>query len=79
MSAIAKWIGCFVIVAASTLLSGFAALFGAQVGGLREGGWNWQFLPPLLYGWLGGFIVSLICLTVSTLRTRDYALRMAIT
>lgn len=79
MKALAKWTGSFAVVAVTTFLSGYAALVGAQAGGLREGGWNWQFLPPLFYGWLGGFIVSLICLAVAASRTTDYFLRLTIT
>ena len=79
MSPLPKTLGVIATVAAATFLSGFAALAGARGGGLQESGWNWQFLPPLFYGWLGGFFVSLICLGVSASLTSSYGRRLAVT
>jgi hypothetical protein len=78
MSALPKSLGIFLAIAAATFLSGFAALAGACGGGLQEGGWNWQFLPPLFFGWVGGFLISLVCLAVTASSTLEYSHRLAI-
>lgn len=75
MSKLLQGFGVIGTVAAATFFSGFAALIGAQVGGLQEGGWNFQFLPPLFYGWLGGFVLSLIGLGITGASEATYARR----
>lgn len=78
MQAIARWIGYLGIIATTTFVSGYAALIGAQAGGLGKGGWNLQLLPPLVCGWLGGFMIALICLAAGAMKNWDYALRLFI-
>jgi len=53
-------------------LSEVASVTGAQLGGLEEGGWNWQFLGPLAVGRVLGiaitFLVAIVSLVVSKSR-----------
>ncbi len=79
MRTITKCLGGVVAVAAATFLSGFTALAGARATGLQEGGWNWQFMPPLFFGYLGGFVISLICLAATGSLTLSYSRRLAVT
>lgn len=63
MSPAARIIGktvVFLLSAAGAYLSGFACADGAVLMGLREGGWNLQFLPFLLGGWIFGSVVGLV-------------------
>lgn len=41
-----------------------------------EGGWNWQFLPPLYIGWIGGAIVTLIAAVVVCVALRSALARL---
>jgi hypothetical protein len=36
-------------------------------------------MPPLFFGWVGGFVISLICLAVTASLTPDYSRRLTIT
>lgn len=45
--------------AAAIWFAGLSAGAGAGVGGLEEGGWNWQFLPAIFLGWVFGFLLTL--------------------
>jgi hypothetical protein len=53
------WIIGILLCGVSAWLSGYTAVWGGSVAGLKEGGWNWQFIPFLFGGWIGGFIVGL--------------------
>jgi hypothetical protein len=45
-------------------LSEFASVAGAQLGGLEEGGWNWQFLGPLAAGRVLGIAITVLVAVV---------------
>jgi hypothetical protein len=45
-------------------LSEIAAVAGAQLGGLQEGGWNWQFLGPLAAGRVLGIAITVLVAVV---------------
>ena len=49
----------------ASALSAFSGYFGARCGGLSEGGWNWQFIPPFLYGFAGGLLTFMLILIVA--------------
>jgi hypothetical protein len=53
-------LGIVLLAAASAFLSGKACIYGAMATGLREGGWNWQFIPFLFGGWAFGAFVGLM-------------------
>jgi hypothetical protein len=65
-----KWLGIIVCGGLGAFLSGYAAPLGATITGLREGGWNWQFLPFIIGGWVGGSLLALITITASQLARR---------
>ena len=69
-----KFLGFIISVAAGTFISGFAAVIGAKTGGLEEGGWYWQFLPPLFYGWVVGLVVAVLFFVV--IFRKDYSLAL---
>jgi hypothetical protein len=52
-------IGLVVLAGASALLSGYSCIYGATLSGLREGGWNWQFIPFIFGGWAFGALTAL--------------------
>lgn len=53
-------LGAILSIIVGTSVSGYTSLLGAVAGGLEKGGWNWQFIPPLIYGWGVGFVLSLL-------------------
>ena len=60
---------CAIIGAA---LCGFAAPLGAMAVGLEKGGWNWQFIPFVVGGWVGGAVIALILFLIGlNFRDRD--------
>ena len=61
-SSVALWaVGIFLCVW-SAWASGYTALWGGKAAGLSQDAWNWQDIPFLLGGWVGGFVVSLVLL-----------------
>jgi len=49
MTGLGALAGCGVILLAAVVCA-FAGPLGAQAGGLHQGGWNTQFIPPFLGG-----------------------------
>lgn len=58
---VARGASIFACVVAAAFISGITAVMGSRLGGLQDGGWNWQFMPPLFIGWIGGLFVASIC------------------
>lgn len=56
---LATGIAFFVSGLLSIWASGIFSASGAALGGVEEGGWNWQFLPAIYYGWLFGFLTTI--------------------
>jgi len=56
--------------------AGISAGIGAGVGGLREGGWNWQFLPSIYLGWLAGFLITLVLAVIIFTRSIRWYLQL---
>ncbi len=68
---IAKGLAGFTGILAVAFLCGFTSLVGANVAGLRPGGWNLHLLPPIFYGWVGGFAIALISAVIAAGRNAD--------
>jgi hypothetical protein len=58
-SGIALWLLGIFFCVWSAWASGYTALWGGKAAGLTQDAWNWQDIPFLLGGWVGGVIVSL--------------------
>lgn len=52
-------------------MSGHAALYGAMAMGFRDGGWNWQLLPYVVGGWLGGLLLAFLAWSFVASRWRQ--------
>ena len=55
----AKLLAGVVCGSAAVYFAGLSSGAGAAVGGLKEGGWNWQFLMPVYLGWLFGLLLTI--------------------
>jgi len=64
----AKAVGILFAAATGAFICGFTTTFGATITGLREGGWNWQFMPFLFGGWIGGIIFAIIAISICASR-----------
>ncbi len=60
----------------SIWVSGLLSFSGAAVGGVKEGGWNWQFLPALYYGWLCGLLFTIGIVIFVSSRRMPYHLKV---
>jgi hypothetical protein len=60
-------------------LSEIASVAGAQMGGLQEGGWNWQFLGPLAAGRSIGTVITVLVAIVFLAVTKSRALPPLVT
>lgn len=49
---------------ASTALGFFAGGYGARIGGLTEGGWNYHLILPFIGGGLVAAYVSFVCFSL---------------
>ncbi|MEK7953549.1 hypothetical protein [Luteolibacter soli] len=58
-SSVAFWAVGILLCVWSAWASGYTALWGGKAAGLSQDSWNWQDIPFHIYGWIGGFIVSL--------------------
>lgn len=56
-------VSILVVYGAVTFFSAHMAFWGAKIGGVKEGGWNWQFMPAMFGGWVVGFLGSISCIS----------------
>ena len=53
---------------AGAFFCGMTTPLGATITGLREGGWNWQYLPFVYGGWIGGGAIAIIGIIFCSIR-----------
>jgi hypothetical protein len=73
-----RWTGIVACGAVGGFLSAYAATMGATTTGLREGGWNWQFLPFVFGGWFFGAIIALVAIVLSVSRNWSLPLQLLV-
>lgn len=69
--------GCGVILLAA-MVCAFDGPLGAQAGGLHEGGWNTQFIPPFLGGGYAGLILSTVTIVAARAAKAGTALSLVL-
>jgi len=55
-----KILGFFLVVAIATIFSGGASVAGAEAGGWQQSQWAIMIAAPLFFGWIAGFILSIL-------------------
>lgn len=65
-------LGLLLLALAGAFLSIWSCLLGAMFTGLREGGWNWQFIPFLGLGLIAGVVFALAALVLAAKKLADY-------
>ena len=58
-------VGITACVLCGAFLSGLAAPGGAMASGMPAGGFGWQFLPFIFFGWLFGLLAAVVALVIS--------------